>query len=311
MWFVPVAICSVGDWSQEGKLHMTYDVEKEAVSIWAEGSRLAAVMMHPRGTDGSRPGILLCHGWGGLKEHLIQLYAETFVAAGYACLVFDYRGWGESDGRLISTANTPSLTTAGEVVLPVRVLREVVDPLDQIADIRACLAYLASEPGVDPERLGLWGSSYGGGHVTFVAGTDPRIKALVAQIGGYGHPRENWYRDLAYQRMADKARARIDPPVPQGVDTSPGLRGTPDLARQFGHSPLLGAEGIRAPSLFIDAEFEEYNEAALQGGAAYEIVKANGVICDRITFPCTHYQVYDKHLVPARQAALDWFENHL
>ncbi len=289
---------------------MAYSIEHRPVSVWSEGSRLAAVVMTPRDAPGPRPAILLCHGWGGLKEHLIQLYSEAFAGAGYVCLVFDYRGWGESDGRLIPAADTLRLTKAGEQTVKARVIREGIDPVDQVADIRACLAWLLTEDGVDPARVGLWGSSYGGGLATFVTGTDERVKALVAQIGGYGHPRQDWYRDLAYRRMADKARGRIDPPVPQGVDGAPGLRGTPDIARQWGFSPLEAAENIRVPSLFIDAEFEEYNEPALQGGAAYAIVRQNAP-AERATFPCTHYQVYDQHLAPARQLALDWFDKHL
>ncbi len=206
--------------------------------------------------------------------------------------------------------NAPPLTQPGEQTLKLRVIREVVDPVDQVADIRACLAYLLTEDGVDPARVGLWGSSYGGGLVTYVTGTDVRVKALVAQIGGYGHPRQDWYRELAYKRMADKARGLIDPPIPQGVDGSPGLRGTPDIARQWGFSPLKAAETIRVPTLFIDAEFEEYNEPALQGGAAYEIVRKNAV-AERVTYPCTHYQVYDEHLAPARRLSLEWFDKYL
>jgi uncharacterized protein len=289
---------------------VAYEIERRTVSVWSEGSRLAAVILTPKGAAGPRPAILLCHGWGGLKEHLIQLYCEAFVGAGYVCMAFDYRGWGESDGKLIPAAGAPLLTQPGEQTLKVRVIREVVDPVDQVADVRACLAYLLTEDGVDPARIGLWGSSYGGGLVTYVTGTDVRVKALVAQIGGYGHPRQEWYRELAYKRMADKARGLIDPPIPQGVDGSPGLRGTPDIARQWGFSPLKAAEDIRVPTLFIDAEFEEYNEPALQGGAAYEIVRKNAE-AERVTYPCTHYQVYDEHLAPARRLALEWFDKYL
>jgi dienelactone hydrolase len=289
---------------------MTYEIDRKPVTIWSEGSRLSAVVLNPRAAPRPGPAILLCHGWGGLKEHLIQLYSRAFVGAGFTCLAFDYRGWGQSDGRLISTADTPPLSEAGEVTVKARVLREIVDPVDQVADVRACFAYLLTEDGVDPSRVGLWGSSYGGGLTTVVAGTDARVKALVAQIGSYGHPRADWYRDLAYKRMADKARGLIDPPVPQGVDGAPGLLGTPDIARQYGFSPLKAAEGIRCPTLFIDAEFEEYNEPAMQGGAAHDIVKASAV-AERITFPCTHYKVYDEHLKPARRAALEWFQTYL
>jgi len=287
-----------------------YQVNRKLVTIWSEGSRLAAVLLTPAAAPAPRPAILLCHGWGGLKEHLISSYATPFAEAGFVCLAFDYRGWGESDGRLICAPDTSPLAEAGAVTVFAHVIREVVDPLDQVADIRACFAWLLSEDGVDPARVGLWGSSYGAGLATFVTGTDTRVKALVAQIGGYGHPREDWYRDLAFKRMADKARGLIDPPVPQGVDGAPGLRGTPDIARQWGFSPLRAAADIRAPSLFIDAEFEEYNEPALQGGAAFEIVRAHAV-ADRVVFPCSHYRVYDEHLAPARRRALDWFEKHL
>lgn len=290
---------------------MAQDIEQRSVTIWSEGLRLAAEVLRPVGLAAPAPAIVLAHGWGGLKEHLIELYGRVFAAEGYVVLAFDYRGWGGSDGRIIAAADTPMLTEAGEQTRKVRVLREVVDPVDQIADVRNAFAWLIAEPGVDPARVGLWGSSYGGGHVTSAAGMDPRVKAVVAQIGGYGHPREDWYRDLAYKRMSDKARGVLDPPIPQGVDGSPGLRGTPDVARQFGHAPLEYARKITAPILFIDAEFEEYNEPALQGGAAYEIVRASGVPTERRTFPCTHYKVYDQYLVEARQMALDWFKQYL
>ena len=289
---------------------MAQDIDRRPVTIWSEGSRLAAEVFKPVGAAGAGPAILLCHGWGGLKDHLAERYAMPFARAGFACLVFDYRGWGGSDGRLVPASDEPMLTQAGERTVKVRVIREVVDPLDQIADVRSALAWLRSEDGVDPARVGLWGSSYGGGHVVTVAGTDDRVKAVVAQIGGYGHPREAWYTDLARGRMADKARGVLDPPIPQGVDTAPGLRGTPDVARQFGHAPLEAAARIRVPTLFIDAENEEYGEPALQGGAAYEIVRRSAV-AERRTFPCTHYEVYDRFYDPSVKLALDWFAEHL
>lgn len=287
---------------------MSHELSERHVTVWSEGSRLSALLVRPN-VEAALPAILLCHGWGGLKEHLAP-YARDFSRAGFACLVFDYRGWGESDGRIISLAETPTLTTPGPQTLRACVIREVVDPLDQVADIRACLAYLRSEEAVAPDRVGLWGSSYGGGHAIFVTGTDTTVKATVAQIGGYGHPMAGWYRDLARKRAADKARARIDPPVPQGIDLAPGLKGTPDVARQYGYSPLKAAENIRVPVLFIDAEHEEYNDASLQGSAAYAIVKQHA-ISERLTFPCTHYAVYDKYYMPAMESARGWFQKYL
>lgn len=289
---------------------MADEIERRPVTIWSEGSRLAAEVITPINRPSLLPAILLCHGWGGLKEHLADRYAIPFARAGYVCLAFDYRGWGGSDGRMISTPETPMLTTAGEQDVRVRVIREVVDPIDQIADVRACLAWLMTEPGVDPGRVGLWGSSYGGGHVVVIAGTDERPKAVVAQIGGFGSPAPDpeW---IAFQRKraADKARAEIDPPVPQGVDAAPSLRGAPDVARQLFHQPLKAAENVRVPTLFIDAEFEEYADPASHGHVA-EIVKRHAV-SERRTLPCTHYKVYDEYYEPALKLAVDWFDRYL
>jgi dienelactone hydrolase len=285
-------------------------IDRRAVTVWSEGSRLAAEVIRPSGTSESRPAILLCHGWGGLKEHLAERYAVPFAKAGYVCLVFDYRGWGASDGRLISVAGQPMLTEAGDQQVTARVIRELVDPIDQVADVRACLAWLISEDGVDAGRVGLWGSSYGGGHVVVVAASDERPRAVVAQIGGFGTLQSNpeW---VAFQRRraADKARALVDPPTPQGIDGAPGLRGTPDVARQLLHAPLRAAETLKAPTLFIDAEREEYADPASHGAIA--TIVARQAICERVTFPCTHYEVYDKFYEPALKLAIDWFDRHL
>ena len=292
---------------------MPNEIERSDVSIWSEGTRLAGEVFRPAGATSPGPAILFCHGWSGVKSHLVPRYAEAFARAGYICLFFDYRGWGESDGKLIAAPGAPPLTKAGVETMPVRVIREVVDPLDEVADIRACLAWLLTEDGVDPNRVGLWGSSYGGGLTTYVTGTDPRVKALVAQIGSYGHSAKPEFRDWAYKQMSDKARARIDPPIPQATgEPRGGLGGVGDLARQYGYSPAKVAEGIRVPTLFIDAEFEEYyaDEPQLQGKSVYETVRQNAV-AERVTFPGTHYKLYDEFLEPARARAIAWFDAHL
>ena len=237
------------------------------------------------------------------------MYAEVFARHGYVCLTFDYRGWGESDGKLIPPGDAPMLIAAGEATLTVRVLREIVDPVDQTTDVRNCLAYLLSEPGVDASRVALWGTSYGAGHAVFTAGNDERVKAVVAQIGGFGFPPK--FRDFARERQADRARGRIDPPVPQhGLDATPGLRGTPDVARMVDHFPLRAAERIRAPTLVMDAEFEELNDRHAHGIRAYQIISRNAP-SEYHTFPGTHYDVYEKYFEPSVELALGWFNRYL
>lgn len=280
------------------------------IVVFSEGTRLAANIFFPSSPapEGGYPAILLCHGWGGMKSHL-AMYAKRFARAGYVAMTFDYRGWGESDGKIISVEETPRLLEPGPATLPVRVLREIVDPVDQVADVKACLAYLLTQPGVDPLRVGLWGTSYGGGHVVFVTGNEPRIKATVAQIGGFGFP--DAYRETAQARQSDKARGLIDPVVPQdGLDASPGLKGTPDIARMVGHSPLEAARKVRVPVLVIDAEFEELVDRKEHGFAAHTIIKKNAP-SEYHTFPGTHYEVYDRFYEPSVELALGWYEKHL
>jgi uncharacterized protein len=282
--------------------------------IWSEGLRLAATVVAPARRNGLLPAVLLCHGWGGVMLHLLDLYAGYFARAGYIVLAFDYRTWGESDGKPVPVAAEPMLTERGERTVRVRVMREVVDPVDHVTDARAALAYLVGEPGVDPGRIGLFGTSYGAGHVLCVAGLDDRVRAVVSQIGGYGHPSRPAFVEPARQLATDKARGVLDPPIPQRDPGEPvtGLRGAPDMARQLLHAPLELARRVRVPTLFIDAEFEEYNQndPELQGIGAYEVVRQNAVAA-RHTFPCTHYRVYDEYLEPARELALNWFSTYL
>ncbi len=286
------------------------DVSRRSVELWSEGTRLAAELFRPAAPapDGGYPAILLCHGWGGLKDHLAP-YAEKFAQHGYMCLTFDYRGWGESDGRIIAARDAPRLLEAGPRTLEVVVLREIVDPVDQTTDIRNCLAYLWSEPDVARARIGIWGTSYGGGHAVFTAANDDRIRACVAQIGGFGFPPE--HRDWARGRAAEKARGNIDPVVPQnGQDSVPGLKGSPDVARMVEHSQLKAAARVQVPTLIIDAEFEELNDRLEHGWAAYMMIRQNAP-ADYHTYPCRHYAVYDEYAEPAVALALDWFDRHL
>ncbi len=136
--------------------------EERWVSFFSEGARLIGNLFLPADLQPGerRPGIVLCHGFTGVRQLTLPEYARRFAAAGFIALIFDYRGFGESEGpkwRLL--------------------------PLEQVDDIRNALTWLATQPEVDPHRLGVWGTSFGGAHVPYVAGIDTRVKAAVAQVG--------------------------------------------------------------------------------------------------------------------------------
>jgi uncharacterized protein len=137
-------------------------IEERWISFFSEGSRLIGNLFMPSGIKPGekRPGIVLCHGFTGVRQLMLRDYARLFAEAGFIALIFDYRGFGESEGpkwRLI--------------------------PLEQVDDIRNALTWLATQPEFDTQRMGLWGTSFGGAHVPYVAGVDTRVKAAVAQVG--------------------------------------------------------------------------------------------------------------------------------
>jgi cephalosporin-C deacetylase-like acetyl esterase len=106
------------------------------------------------------PAIIMSHGFSATRHMGLPSFAERFQAAGFAVLLFDYRCLGDSDGD-----------ERGRIV-----------PQEQHDDLRAAIGFLARQPGIDAARIGLWGTSYSGGHALFVGALDPRIKAIVAQV---------------------------------------------------------------------------------------------------------------------------------
>ncbi len=282
----------------------------DKVTIWSEGTRLAGDLFVPEHADGEQlPAILLCHGWGGTKAHLNGIYPNRFTAAGFACLTFDYRGWGESDSKLMHLGASP-LTEPGVTEARVRVVREVVDPLDELRDICSALDYLGGESALDQGRIGIWGSSYGAGLAVQTAASDERVKVLVGQVGGYGSPESEEFRTLACGRATQKARGELEVAIPQGIDVVPGLSGTPDVAKMLRYQPRRAAATVRIPSLIIDAEFEELVDRTSHGQAVAEAISRNAPARYE-TLPGTHYQLYAEFAEQAIKMAVEWFRTYL
>jgi len=162
--------------------------EKKAVTIYSDGIKMRGDLYRPKlaSKDNRRPAVLFCAGTAGVKAGTPVQMAPYFLDAGFVFLAFDYRGWGESDGKLIPVEAIPKPDEKGEVTMKVRVVRWQMDFADQVQDIRAAISFLAGEPCVDPERIGIIGTSYGGGLVTWVASVDPRVRCVVAQVPGMG-----------------------------------------------------------------------------------------------------------------------------
>ncbi|NBC22676.1 MAG: alpha/beta fold hydrolase [Gammaproteobacteria bacterium] len=286
----------------------------EAVTIWSDGTRLAGDLWKPAGLgpDERVPAILLVHGWGGVKSHLNQAYAPVFAGEGMIVLTFDYRGWGESDGKLMRLGEKPE-TDAADMTLEVREVREIVDPIDQLADIRNALAYLSGEAQVDVGRLAIWGSSLGGGLALQIAGEYPHIKVLISQIGAVNSLANFESGDGAFARQAWQRqirRARGDAPAfPTGAQ--PGLRGAPDYFAMSRFDPIAWADDVAAATLIIDARDEELFDIARNGAELHRRL-AGRVPVRYETLPGQHYDIYrDDGYRQAVALQLEWLRQHL
>jgi uncharacterized protein len=105
------------------------------------------------------PVIVMSHGFGAVKEMQLDLIAESFAGGGLNCVVYDHRCLGTSEG------------------LP----RQHIDPWQQISDCREVVTFARNLNGADGNRLGIWGTSYSGGHALVMGATDRRIRAVVSQ----------------------------------------------------------------------------------------------------------------------------------
>jgi pimeloyl-ACP methyl ester carboxylesterase len=137
--------------------------ERHDVTFPSQGETCAAWHLVGQGDELSgergRPCVVMAHGVGGTRDSGLLPYAEAFAEAGMDVVLFDYRCFGDSTGEP----------------------RQLGYPSRHRDDYRAAVAFARGIEGVDPERIALWGTSWSGGHVVYVAAGDPRIAAAIAQ----------------------------------------------------------------------------------------------------------------------------------
>ena len=129
----------------------------------------------------------------GVRSIYLPDNARVLADAGYVVLTFDYKGWGDSDGAKTRLA-----------------------PYSRVADVQAALTFMGAQPEVDVARLGIYGTSYGGATVVFVAAIDPRVKCVVSVVGiGNGARwmrsvrRPDEYHDLLERAAADRVKRAL------------------------------------------------------------------------------------------------------
>ncbi|NUT45693.1 MAG: alpha/beta hydrolase [Saccharothrix sp.] len=294
--------------------------ERIDVEFTADGGVTLRGWLYLPDAEGPRPAITMAHGFGGNREMGLDPYARKFADAGFVVLIHDHRTFGASDGEP----------------------RNDVDPWRQIADWRRAISFLETRPEVDADRIGVWGTSFAGGHAIVLGATDVRIKAVVSQvptISGF----EQWQRRVPPDRIAafhlaqandERAVAAGGEPLYQtsiGNDPAdPALYSSPDAVRFYHDLVPPGRENntvtVRSnraavlyepggwiarispkPLMMIVETGETVVPADLQL-AAFERALAPKEL---VLLPGGHFDAYKVHFEESSGAALSWFQTHL
>ena len=291
------------------------DIDFRTASIMSEGVRLHAELFSPKALAGKPlPTIIQAHGWGGVAAHL-RRDAIDMARGGYLVLTFDYRGWGESDARLVLVKPSPVKPISGQnqkFTAEVMEQREYVDPLEQVTDWFNVIHWAAGVPAIDRNRIGLRGSSFSGGHVFYVAAREPRVRAVVSQVASFDGRWVGADRTQLEQTHAEATRrAHGDPwPAPRAV-TVGRLVGAPIREKFLQFAPVEDAPNVReAAVLFIVAEKEELFDNKDHAKLAFD--RMAGAKKKYVSVPdITHYGIYYQARNQAIKMAIDWFDEHL
>lgn len=246
---------------------------KTPVTFYSEGVKLVGDLYAPDdlGQGEARAGIVLCHGYTGVKDLYLPDNARVLNAAGYTVLTFDYKGWGDSDGDQGRLA-----------------------PYSRVADVQAALTFLALQDHVDGERLGLYGTSYGGSTAIWTAAIDPRVACVVSVVGvGDGRRwmrsvrRPDEWHDLL-ERSAQDAERRVLSGESETVARS-------DILLPDRQSAALAAEARKNNPAALDTLPLEYVDETLSFHAEWVVDK----IAPR---PLLLITTDDDRLVPAEES---------
>lgn len=265
--------------------------------------------------------ICMAHGFGAVKEMFLDRFAERFCEAGFAVLVFDHRGFGESGG------------------LP----RQEADPVLQQRDYRHAITWLRAQTEVDSTRIGIWGTSYSGGHVLQVAAADRRVACVVSQVPSISgweqtrrrvHPARMQAMHELYADERDRLGAGQPPRLRALVPLRDGEAAVYDApeAIEFYHQGLaLSSTWRNEVTLSTLAHSVEYEPGAhierisptplLMVVATQDTVTPTDLALAAyeralhpkrlVLLPGDHFVPYQREFEAASAAALAWFRLHL
>ena len=291
---------------------------KRAIEFYSEGAKLCGDVYTPddMGPGEKRSAVLLCHGYTGVKDLYLPDNARALNQAGYVAMTFDYKGWGDSEGS-----------------------RSRLAPYSRVMDVQAAMTFLGLQLEVDEDRLGLYGTSYGGATVSWVGAVDERAKCIVSVVGIGNGARwmsrvrrvDEWF-DLLETSKADREkrvatgksefveRSDILLPDRQSAELAAAARrNNPSAVNTIpmeyvddtlGFNPEWIVDKVSPrPILFITSDNdrlvppEESEQLYAHAGEPKKLVVLKGY---------GHYEVYSEPAFSEVMAAtLDWYREHL
>jgi uncharacterized protein len=300
----------------------------EDVEFDAEGTMLRGWLYRPESPRGDAPVVVMAHGYNCLKEFYLDKYAEKVAAAGHVVLAYDNRNFGDSDGEP----------------------RQELDPWAQVRDYRHAITFAQTLDGVDPDRVGIWGTSYAGGHVLVVGAIDRRVGCVVSQvptISGWqttlrrvAPPALPGQREAFDADRRERFKGRAPKMAPMVVDPSEGGGGSHASADawEFFTGNTAPPEDrwrfekwrnevtLRSLEMYSEYEPGSYIER-IAPTPLLMVVGDNDVVCPtdmalaaftragepkRLElYPGGHFSAYTDQLERASRAAADWFGRHL
>ncbi len=281
------------------------------IAFDAGGTRLAGWLYMPRLGAEPSPLIVMTHGLSGVIAMGLEDYAGAFAEAGLASLLYDHRNFGMSGGEP----------------------RQEADPWQQVHDMRDAIGFARTLPGIDGERIGLWGTSYSGGHAIVLGALDRRVKCVIAQA-----PLVSGHRTMAHwvppaempalieDFIADRdARARgaapvVTPVVEPGTEEAAWVEATDKTGAFVNEITLRSRELILEyePDVFIERiaptpfmMIVATRDSITPSGDQMRVFERALEPKRLVTIDCGHFDVYSSHLAEACGAAREWFSEHL
>jgi len=292
-------------------------VRETQVNFYSEGEEISGILRTPDLGDGPFRAIVQGPGWMGLKDAKLYVrYHDAMTAAGFAVLIFDFRGFGDSGGRT-----------------------DLVLPAMQLEDLTNAVTYLCSRKDIDSDNIGTFGSgATGGGNAIMLAAQDQRIGCAVSQVpvadgedwlhrmrrehewlafldrlaadrvarvttgtGELVHPREE-IMVPAPERRATNVKGDVDGRTPTAVQ----LRSA-DAIMQY--KPIDVVASIAPRALMIVAVEGDAVTPTDHAIDLYERAAApKRLIMQRHTTHYAAYAHYGDEIVPG---IVDWFDRHL